>query len=145
MTKDQEIKPPKWFWIVSVLALLWNIMGVMAYLKDAFMSVEDLEKLTQAERLLYESQPAWATAAFAIAVWGGTLGCIALLLRKKWARPVFLISLIGIVVQLVYAFFLSNSFEVYGPGAVAMPIIVALIGILLVFFSGKAQNKGWIY
>ena len=145
MTKDQEIKSPKWFWIVSVLALLWNIMGVMAYLKDAFMSVEDLEKLTQAERLLYESQPAWATAAFAIAVWGGTLGCIALLLRKKWARPVFLISLIGIVVQLVYAFFLSNSFEVYGPGAVAMPIIVALIGILLVFFSGKAQNKGWIY
>ena len=145
MTKDQEIKPPKWFWIVSVLALLWNIMGVMAYLKNAFMSVEDLEKLTQAERLLYESQPAWATAAFAIAVWGGTLGCIALLLRKKWARPVFLISLIGIVVQLVYAFFLSNSFEVYGPGAVAMPIIVALIGILLVFFSGKAQNKGWIY
>ena len=145
MTKDQEINPPKWFWIVSVLALLWNIMGVMAYLKDAFMSVEDLEKLTQAERLLYESQPAWATAAFAIAVWGGTLGCIALLLRKKWARPVFLISLIGIVVQLVYAFFLSNSFEVYGPGAVAMPIIVALIGILLVFFSGKAQNKGWIY
>ena len=145
MTKDQEIKSPKWFWIVSVLALLWNIMGVMAYLKDAFMSVEDLEKLTQAERLLYESQPAWATAAFAIAVWGGTLGCIALLLRKKWARPVFLISLIGIVVQLVYAFFLSNSFEVYGSGAVAMPIIVALIGILLVFFSGKAQNKGWIY
>lgn len=100
--------------------------------------------MTQAERLLFETQPAWATAAFAIAVWGGALGCIALLLRKKWARPVFLISLMGIVVQMIYALFISNSFEVYGPGAVAMPIMVILIGIFLVFFAGKAQKKNWI-
>lgn len=133
-----------WFWVVSILALIWNIMGVMAYLKDAFMSIEDLEKMTQAERLLFETQPAWVTAAFAIAVWGGALGCIALLMLKKWARSVFLISLMGIVVQMIYALFISNSFEVYGPGAVAMPIMVILIGIFLVFFAGMAKKKNWI-
>ena len=26
------IKPPTWFWIVGGLALLWNLMGVMAYI-----------------------------------------------------------------------------------------------------------------
>ena len=100
--------------------------------------------MTQAERLLFETKPAWVTAAFAIAVWGGALGCIALLMLKKWARSVFLISLMGIVVQMIYALFISNSFEVYGPGAVAMPIMVILIGIFLVFFAGKAQKKNWI-
>lgn len=63
------------------------------------MSIEDLEKMSQAERLLFESQPAWVIAAFAIAVWGGALGCLALLLRKKWAMPILLVSLIGILAK----------------------------------------------
>lgn len=44
MKKMEEINPPMWFWVVSILALISNIMGVMAYLKDAFMSIEDLER-----------------------------------------------------------------------------------------------------
>ncbi|MGS0528226.1 hypothetical protein ACU8V7_26485 [Zobellia nedashkovskayae] len=86
MTLKSEIKPPAWFWIITVLALLWNLMGVSAYLMDAFMSVEDLGKLPQDQRLLYESRPIWVTSAYAIAVWAGALGCIALLFRKKMGK-----------------------------------------------------------
>mgnify|MGYP000589280540 CR=1 FL=1 len=135
---------PKWFWIISTLALLWNIAGVGAYLQHAYMSVEDLEKLSQAERLLYESQPSWVTAAFAIAVWGGALGCIALLLQKKWAKPILLLSLIGVLVQMAHSFFISNSLEVYGPGAIIMPIMVLLIAIALVFFARKSSDRNWL-
>jgi len=137
-------KPPMWFWIVSALALLWNLAGVMAYLGQAYMSIENLEKMSQAERLLYESQPAWVTGAFAVAVWGGALGCIALLLKKKWAKPVFVISLIGILVQMSHSFFMSNNFEVYGPGAMVMPIMVIIIGIALVLFANTGIKKGWL-
>jgi len=143
MTTIRE-KAPAWFWIVSVVALLWNLAGVGAYLQHAYMSIEDLEKLSQAERLLYESQPSWVTAAFAIAVWGGTLGCIALLLRKKWAKPILLISLIGVLLQMAHSFFMTNSFEVYGPGAMIMPIMVILIAIALVFFARKSLDRKWI-
>ncbi|MFS4468339.1 hypothetical protein [Maribacter sp. 2210JD10-5] len=141
---NSTVKPPVWFWIVSVLALLWNLAGVMAYLGQAYLSIEDLEKMSQAERLLYESQPAWVTGAFALAVWGGALGCILLLFRKKWATPIFIISLVGILGQMSYNFFMSNSFEVYGPGAMIMPIMVLLVGIGLVLFSKKAVAKNWI-
>ncbi len=137
-------KPPMWFWIVSALALLWNLAGVMAYLGQAYMSIETLEQMSQAERLLYESQPAWVTGAFAVAVWGGALGCIALLLKKKWAKPVFIISLIGILVQMSHSFFMSNNFEVYGPGAMIMPIMVLIIGIALVLLANTAIKKGWL-
>jgi len=75
-------KPATWFWIVSVLALLWNAMGDMAYIAQVTMSADALQALPEKERALYESLPTWATAAFAIAVWGSTLGCILLLLRK---------------------------------------------------------------
>ncbi|PIB30967.1 hypothetical protein BFP77_02600 [Maribacter sp. 4U21] len=137
-------KPPMWFWIVNALALLWNLAGVMAYLGQAYMSIETLEQMSQAERLLYESRPAWVTGAFAVAVWGGALGCIALLLKKKWAKPVFIISLIGILAQMSHSFFMSNNFEVYGPGAMIMPIMVLIIGIALVLLANTAIKKGWL-
>ncbi|MFX0557027.1 hypothetical protein ACOCEA_09515 [Maribacter sp. CXY002] len=144
MTTETKVNPPKWFWIVSVLALLWNVMGVFAYLAQAFMSIEALEAMSQAERALYESQPAWVTAAFAIAVWAGLLGCILLLIRKKLAKTVFVISLLGVLAQTTYNFFLSNTFEVYGTGAMAMPIMILVVSVLLVLFSNRAIDKNWL-
>jgi hypothetical protein len=139
-----KVKPPMWFWIVSVLAFVWNIMGVIAYLGQAYMPIEDLEKMSQAERLLFESQPAWVTGAFAIAVWGGTLGCLLLLLRKTWARPILLLSLVGIIAQLSHSFFMSNAFEVYGPGSMVMPLMVLIIGVGLLFLSKKGIAASWL-
>src|SRR5690606_8872459 len=101
-------------------------------------------KLPEAEQTLYADLPAWVTAAFAIAVFGGTFGAIGLLLRKKWARIVFLISLIGIIIQMSHNFFISNNMEVYGPGALIMPIMVLVIGVYLIMFSKAAIAKGWI-
>ena len=139
-----SVKPPVWFWVVSVLALIWNIIGVMSYLAQAYTSVEDLEKMTQAQRELFEAQPAWVTGAFAIAVFGGTLGCIALLLRKKWAKPILIISLLGVLAQFIYGLFLSNTIEVYGNQAIIFPIIIIVVGILLVLLAKKSIQKGWL-
>lgn len=144
MTNKGKVKPPIWFWIVSAVAFVWNALGVDAYLNEAYISIEDLEKMSQAERLLFESQPAWVTAAFAIAVWGGALGCLALLIRKKWARPLLLVSLIGILAQMTHAFFMSNTFEVVGTDQMSMSIMIVIVGVVLVFFARMSQNKGWI-
>jgi len=143
MENNTRVKPPIWFWVVSVLALLWNLLGVMAYLAQMNMTDEVLEALPEAERALYENQPMWATMAFAIAVWGGALGSLALLLRKRWARAVLFISLIGIIVQMTHSFFFSNNFEVYGPDKMIMPIMVIVVGVLLVLFARMAINRNW--
>ncbi len=39
MTTSTRARPPIWFWIVSILALLWNLLGVMAYLAQVNMTV----------------------------------------------------------------------------------------------------------
>ena len=145
MTNIVSTKPPAWFWIVSVLALLWNLLGAIMYLGQAFIT-DDVKAALPADQLeLMENIPAWATAAFAIAVWAGVLGCLALLLRKKWARPVLLLSLLGILVQMGYSFFMTNAAEVYGPAqGVVMPLLLIGIGIGLVLFAKSSQNKGWI-
>ncbi|HMV09195.1 MAG TPA: hypothetical protein PK325_13900 [Cyclobacteriaceae bacterium] len=123
-------KPSVAFWIISGLALIWNLMGVMAY----------IELVTGPSN----EMPKWATVAFAIAVWGSTLGCLLLLLRKKFAKPVFAVSLAGILVQMSHVLFISKSYETTGPGGVAMPVMIILIGGFLVWYSRYANEKGWL-
>ncbi len=139
-----SVKPPTWFWVVSVIALLWNLMGVGNYLNQAFNQMALLESMDQAQREVFEGIPAWATAAFAIAVFSGALASIGLLLRKKWARPLFVISLIAAVAQFIYWLFISNAVEAFGPSTYAMPAIIIIIGIYLIFFSKKGIEKGWL-
>jgi hypothetical protein len=137
-------KPATWFWIVSAIALVWNLMGVMAYIAQVTMSAETLQAMPENERTLYESAPTWATAAFAIAVWGGALGSILLLIRKKWATAVLIVSFAGIVVQMIHSFFISKAMDVYGPGGLAMPVMVLVFGAGLIWFSRKAEVNGWL-
>lgn len=137
-------KPATWFWIVAVIALVWNLMGVMAYIAQVTMSAEALQALPDNERALYESVPAWATAAFAIAVWGGALGSVLLLLRRKLATSILIVSFFGIIVQMVHSFGMANSIEVYGPGGMVMPVMILIFGAGLIWFSRKATANGWL-
>lgn len=139
-----SVKPPTWFWVVSVIALLWNLIGVMNYLNQAFNQVALLESMNQAQREAFEGIPAWATAAFAIAVFSGTLASIGLLVRKKWARPLFIISLVAALAQFIHWLFISNAVEAFGPSTYAMPVVIIIIGIYLIFFSKKGIEKGWL-
>ncbi|MFZ5635948.1 MAG: hypothetical protein ACOY82_05110 [Pseudomonadota bacterium] len=137
-------KPPLWFWIVGVLMLLWNAMGVMAYVQDATLTPEALQAMPEAERALRLARPAWATAAFAVAVFGGAVGCLLLLLRTRRALPVLVLSLIGVVVQMTHAFLIADSIAVYGPGGLIMPAMVLAFSLLLVWFAHRAGRRGWL-
>lgn len=140
----EENKPTTTFWVVAVVALIWNALGVMAYLSRVMMSQETLQAMSEAERALMESTPAWAIGAFAIAVWGGALSSVLLLLRRKLATTVFAVSFAGIIVQMFHAFFMANSMEVYGPGGMVMPIMVLIIGAFLIWYARDATAKGWL-
>lgn len=137
-------KAPVWFWVVAVFALAWNAVGVAAYIQQATMTPEALAALSEAERALLEATPAWATAAFAIAVFGGAAGSLLLLLRSRVALPVLVLSLLGVIAQMSYVLFLSDALEVYGPGGLAMPVTVLALSLLLPFFARHAARRRWI-
>ena len=99
------------------------------------MTDEAKALLTEAEKALYDNVPIWVTAAFAIAVFGGVLASIALLMRKQIAKTLFLVSLIGILVQMIYNFFISGAMDVYGPGEIIMSTMVIVIGVYLYLYS----------
>lgn len=131
-------KPPIWFWIVSVIALIWNGMGVNAYLQQAY-NTESYRAMYTAEQLEIESNlPAWVTAAFAIAVFAGALAAIGLILRKSWSVKLWLLSLIAVIVQMGYT--LINGYA----SSIVMTIMIIAFAFIFVWFARKSEANGWL-
>ena len=141
MNESAKTKPAKWFLPVAGLALVWNLMGVAAYLNQMTM---DLSILPDAQRAIYESIPAWATAAFAIAVFAGVAGSVGLLMKKGWAVPVLVVSFVGIVVQTTHTLLLGNGLEVIGSSILILPLITLAIGLALIGLAFLSRTRAWI-
>ncbi|HET7550483.1 MAG TPA: hypothetical protein VFK04_04285 [Gemmatimonadaceae bacterium] len=137
-------KLPKWFVAIAVVALLWNLLGCFAFVADLRLSPEDIARMPEAQKALYDSRPGWAVASTALAVLGGALGCIGLLMQKRWALPVFIASLVGILVQDFGLFVLADGAALAGSTAVVLQAIVLLVGIGLVLLSRRGIARGWL-
>ncbi|MEL6811453.1 MAG: hypothetical protein AAFP76_08975 [Bacteroidota bacterium] len=139
-------KPNVWFWIIGVIALIWNILGVMAYLLRTVLLTDEAKALLPAEQVeLFDNMPSWLNIVFAVAVFSGLLGCLLLLMKRKMATPLFGISLLAALVQNIYGWFGTNSAEVFGTvQGYIMPMVVITICIFLYFYSKGAAQKGWL-
>lgn len=137
-------KSPLWFKVVAVLAILWNLIGCIAFASDIRLTPEDVAKLPDAQQALYNSRPSWAVASTAVAVVGGALGSIALIFGKKLAMPLFIASLIGLVVQNFGMFVLVDGAALAGSTAVVLQALVMVIAIGLIFLSRKGISRGWL-
>ncbi len=135
---NSKVKPPVWFWIVSVIALIWNGLGVDGYLGQAYNTERYRSSFTPEQLEIAANAPSWIMRAFAVAVFAGVIGSIALLLRKKWAFSFYLISLIAVIVQMGY--FLINGHH----DNIGMTISIILFAMFLLWFSKKSISIGWI-
>lgn len=137
-------QPPKWFLPVAIAALVWNLLGCAAYLSDVMLTPEDVAKMSAAQQALYAARPSWSVAATAIAVWGGAAGCLGLIMRKRWAMPLLIASLAGVIVQDVSLFGPSEMRAQAAWAALVLQGLVFVIAIGLVLLARKAAARGWI-
>lgn len=137
-------KPSISYWVVSGLALLWNLMGVAAYIGQSYMSeAQMLDAYGPEQTAAILAQPAWYTAVFALAVFGGAVGCLGLLLRKKWALWPLMLSLICVVLQNIY-FAMNGIFQQLHGGQWVMTILIPVVAVFLVWFARRHMARGII-
>ncbi len=135
-------KPSVLFWVIAVITLLWNAMGVFAFITDLTMSEEALALMTEAQQELYHSTPTWNYVGYGLATIGGLLGAIGLLMRKSWASTLFILSFVGVLINLVWSLFLSNAADIMGAAAYILPAMVVVIAIFLIWYSRKSTADG---
>ena len=141
---NETVRGVHWsFRTIGAVALIWNVLGVINF----FMQVNagTLAAMPESQRAIIEGRPAWATGAFAIAVFGGALGCVLLLLRKSAAYYLFVASLLGVLVQTIPYVGIASSTIASGPAEISLYILMPLgLAAFLIWYSKQAKSKGWI-
>lgn len=137
-------KIPTWFRVVAVAGLLWELFGVAMYLMHVGILPNDTSQMSEAERSLMASSPTFVTALFAIGVFAGAIGALGLVMRRRWARPVLIVSLVAVVLQFGSWLLLTNAIAVVGPTVFVMPLIIVLVALALVWLAGMAAQRGWL-
>lgn len=144
MSESLTNPSPRWyFWVIAIVAVLWNAMGAVDYLMTQTRNETYMSQFSPEQLEYFYAFPGWAISAWAIAVWSGVLGAVLLLARKKIAVWLFAVSLAGMVVTSIYNFVLTDGLDAMGgPVALAMSIAVIVIGVFLLVYSRAMVQRG---
>lgn len=142
MTNNDTNKPHLSFWIIGILALLWNLIGAMNFIGQ--LNAGFVSTLPETHQAIIEARPIWGTIAFAVAVFGGLLGSVLLLLRKRIAAYLFVASLLGVMIQLIPNFKLAGEVDFPAGELFMMMVMPLLAAAFLAWYASQTQGKGWI-
>lgn len=126
-------KTPWHLWVVGVIAVLFNSIGVFdfimsrlqgaAYMASAGMTAEQIAH--------YQQMPAWMTFVWALGVFTAFAASVLLLMRRKAAAPIFVLSLAAFLVSLFHNYVLTDGGKIMGD---QMAITSGVIAVLLLLF-----------
>lgn len=134
---------PKHLLIVGIVALLWNAIGAFDYLMTMTENEAYLSAYTPEQVEYFTSFPMWAVATWAVAVWGAVLGSILLILKNCWATPIFLVSLVAMILTTIYNFALSDGLAVMGgPFELAFSAVIFVVAVALYLYSRAMERRG---
>jgi hypothetical protein len=135
---------PPWFHVLASVALFWNLLGAVVVIMSFMITPEAIATLPQEQQPLHTNISVWSLYGSLLAVAAGSLGCLALLTKKAWAYPLFISSLVGLVLQNIGIFILVNGAAIVGTSGLFMQAFVVIIAIGLLLLSKKAIKRGWI-
>ena len=136
-------KAPWHIWVVGIVSLLWNSFGALDFVMTQTRNQAYMRGFTQAQLDFYYGFPAWVVASWAIAVWGGVLGSLLLLLRRRQATHLFLASLLCMVLTDIRNFSIPNGLMIMGGApASVFSAVIFMIGVLLLLYARSMRKRG---
>ncbi len=142
-TPAPTISAPWHLWLVGVLALLWNGVGAFDYLMTETRNASYMGTFTPEQLAYFYGLPKWVVSTWALSVWGGVLGSVLLLMRKRWAVPVFGLSLVALLLTSFHNFVLSNGLAVMGgAGALVFTAVIFVVAVALLIYARRLARNG---
>lgn len=136
-------KTPWHLWLVGGLAVPWNGFGCV----DMIMSLTQREAwfarfdMTEAQLAYFNAMPSWTFVAWGLGVFGGLIGALLLLLRRRAAFPAFVLSFLGWLAGAVYAFLLSDGLAAMG-SMWPMQIVIGAACLFFIWYARAMTKRG---
>lgn len=130
-----------WYMIAAIASLLFMALGCAMYVMHV---TADPESIPLDQQAAYAAEPIWMTAAYAVAVWVGLAGSLMLVLRRKLAEPLLLVSVIAVLAWLAGLIFVPGLREAISANDLAIAIIVAAITWTIFWFARHSRQRRWL-
>jgi hypothetical protein len=141
---DEHYSPrplARWYWLGAMAALLFMIVACAGFVIDV---TTDPLSLPLDQRAVVMARPTWMVAAYGIAVWVGLAGSLMLLLRRKLAQPLMLVSLIAAIVTFLPYAVVPAVRDNITTNDIAAAIIVVAITWTIFWFARHSGQRGWL-
>ena len=141
---DDEFAPRPvagWYMPAAIASLLFMALGCIMYLMHV---LADPAAMPLDQRAAYEALPTWVTAAFAISVWVGAAGALMLVLRKKYAEPLLLVSLAAVLVWLAGMMLTAGVRENMSANDLLVAIVVTALTWTVFWFARHSRQRRWL-
>lgn len=139
--KDCAKYAPSWLLFASIGVLLWELIGCSMYL---MRMAADPASLPVDERAIWDAAPMWMMAAYGIAVWVGLAGAIMLLIRRRLAEPLLMVSFLAVVVQFSALFLVPELRNLMNSDLLFVPFVIIVICFVIWRFAAHAKMRGWL-
>ena len=130
-----------WYGIAAIGALLFMLLGCVVYAMHLYT---DPATLPLDQRAMFEAEPSWVTTALGIAAVVGALGAVMLLLRRRMAIPLLLLSLVAILIWLAGLLFTARLRDLLSTTDIAVSIIVVALSWTIFWFARRSRQRGWL-
>lgn len=137
-------RPTALFWTIALLALVWNLFGLWSFHHHLTATPEIFAGWADPQQRIWAAMPRWLFVPFGIATIGGVLGALGLLLRRRWAGAVLLVSLLAIVVQFGATYLVTPAWALTGARGAVFPVVLALVALFLWRYARLAAARGWL-
>ena len=138
------MRTPWHLWVVGGLSLIWHAGGAFDYLMSHLRPAFYMDMMPPGVADYLDSYPQWATAAWAVGVWGAVLGSLLILLRSRLAVPVLWLAMAGFLVNTAHNHLISDIKldAITGTGAILFSLAVFAILALVLAYASRQRSLG---
>lgn len=132
---------PAWYWAAAVACLLFEAAGAFLFANSLTL---DPATLPLDQRAIFDATPQWMTIAWAVAIGAGLLGALGLLLRRRFAEPLLLVSLIAVAVQFSGLFLVRQLRELTPEDHLIVPVVILVLAYAFWQTAKLARRRSWL-
>ena len=140
---DEAIQstPPRWFTLAAIAALLLELGGCGIF---AMQMAVDPNALPLDQRAMWDAAPTWMLVAYAVAVAAGLVGAISLLMRRRLAEKLLLLSLVAIVIQFSALLVVPQLRNLTTSDDLFLPFVIIVVSYTIWHFARRALARSWL-
>ena len=137
------IKTPWHLWVVGGLSLLWNLGGAFDFFMTQTKNAAYLKNVPPEMVAFCNNLPFWVVILWGLGTWCAPLGSLLLLLRRRVAVGVFLVSLVAMVLMTIHNYGFTNLRQITpGTGPLLFCATIFIVALLLWIYARKMCRRG---